>query len=623
MASRSGYDDRSGYRESPQRFTTVKQYRIPREDDRSSIYDGDRSSIRGGSDARSFQETRIIRRDRSMTPEPSRRHEKEYRYERETERSSRKEPYELDRYTKTTEYYPPRAPVVVPREEEDYQVIRRSEVYDDRQIARREPSPPKEDYSYVRRTREVEETSPDRETTRSRRHRSSPSRRDYSSDDSMVYVKREIREGRDNSPHHRLHIAEGAIAGLGAAELIRHHRKKEGDDKSSGPGRAVKGLGAAAAGAVGAEVISRVKSRHRSKSRGPSPDDRTGRRSHRHRHHSNSRSRSRVKTLAGIGIGVVALAAAAGYAKHKSDQNKTPNPADRRSRSHHRRHSTSDTTAPPVDPNHANNRMAQAGLVGAAVAGLVERARSKSRNRDGRSRSHNRLKTGIPIAAAGLGSAAIAGLYEKSQAKNQQKALDEAQAKEARRERRKSRERGPDGGAPAIMPYATPYAVPYAGQPGAAASDPGLIEYGEAPVYSSGQFQDYYGRPQSQAGYYAPPEPAMYALPPEAAYAAPRVVETVTHERVARDERDDDDRRERSRSRRRDDSDDSDDEERRRRHRRRKSAGEGSRNRERSQSRVRELATAGLAAGAAAIGVTQYAKRQERKKAEMERERKC
>ena len=63
--------------------------------------------------------------------------------------------------------------------------------------------------------------------------------------------------------------------------------------------------------------------------------------------------------------------------------------------------------------SHRNNQIVQAGLAGAAVAGLVERARSKSRGGGKRVRSKSRLRRGLPIAATGLGSAAVAGLYEK------------------------------------------------------------------------------------------------------------------------------------------------------------------------------------------------------------------
>ncbi|MCJ1316437.1 hypothetical protein MMC15_001758 [Xylographa vitiligo] len=615
MSVRGGWDDRSSYREAPQRYTTVKQYRIPRQDDveeKVSIYETDRRSSGRGS---GFEETRIVRRERDHTPESRmesryerapepRRVEREYRYERDVERPApRREPYELDRYTRTTEYFPPapRAPVVVPvplpREEEDYQLIRRSEVIDDRQqLVRREVPREEEDYYYERRVREVEGDRHEDEY-RSRRGRSneSASRRDYSSDDSMVYVKRETREERGGSPHHKRHLAEGIVAGVGAAELIRHHRRKSGDEPDSRGSRLGKDLAAGAVGAVGAEVISRVRSRHRSKSRHGSPDrGRHGRREKEHR----SRSRSRVKQLAILGLGAAGVAAAVGYARHKNSQNKEKNkPESRQSRSRTRRNSTSAVPDDdPRNPGHRNTRMAQAGLAGAAIAGLVERARSKSRG--GRSRSHSRLRQGIPIAAAGLGSAAIAGLYERRKANQKEEQAREA-AETVERKRSRSRSRS---------------TAPYDGPRGASASDPGLIEYGEAPVYSNGGIPDYYNRPASQAGYYQPGmDPAMVPAAAAGAYGATRVTEV--RERVRDTSRDRE--RDRDGDRRREYSSESDDGERRRRHRRRKS-GDGGKSR--SQSRTREFAAAGLAAGAAAIGATQYQKRKERKKAE-ERER--
>ena len=622
MSVRSGWDERSAYRD-PRGYTTIKQYRIPRRDEveeKVSIYETDRRSTAGSG----FEETRIIRKERERTPErierdirieryerspdPPRRYEREYRYERDVEREKpRREPYELDRYVKTTEYFPPapRAAVVVPvppREEEDFQLIRRSEVVEDRQLARREPQQQEEDYYYERRVRELDDDrhSDEYRDVRSRRGRTvsphdSISRRSYSSDDSMVYVKREVREERGGSPHHRRHLAEGAVAGLGAAELIRHHRKKEGEEVGGRGSRIGKDLAAAGVGVVGAEVISRVRSRHRSKSRHGSPD-REGRRRHRHAH-DRSRSRSRVKQLAGLGLGAAAIAAAVGYARHKNNEKNKQND-DRRSRSRTRRNSTSAVPDGDArDPNHRNTRMAQAGLAGAAIAGLVERARSKSRG--GRSRSQSRIRQGIPIAAAGLGSAAIAGLYEKSQANKKEKAAREAE--EADRKRRSSRSRSRS-----TMPYGGPRA--------ASASDPGLIEYGDTPVRSDGGIPDYYNRPASQAGFYPPPMgPAMasvpVAVPP---YGATRVTEVRERETGDRSGG------ERDNHYRRDYSSESDGGERRRRHRRRKS-GDGSRSR--SQSRTRELATAGLAAAGAALGATQYAKRKERKRAEKERER--
>lgn len=658
-------DGSSSHRDSARgTFTTVKQYRIPRDDEpktskteRLVVYNTDvdrrsnASSVgRGSRDPRGYEETtRIIRRERTPDPEPERRverdiridrieriererepeperryerdvrierfererepeprqYEREYRYEHDIERVPvRKEPYELERYSKSTEYFrpeapppiiirqqpqqiiiqeAPRAPIIIPavqREESDYQLIQRSEVPEDRQVARREPE--QEDYYYERRTREVTGGDRDDDIVEERYRRrgrdvspgdsASQHGRDYSSDDSIVYVRKETREtyGRDESPHHKRHIAEGALVGLGAAELLRHHHDKEGKETSGKGGRIGKDVGAAALGAVAATGIARARShrrekskgRHGSRSRSRSRDrDREGRRKHRHHDRSRSRSKSRARQLAGVGLGAAALAAAIGYAsrnKNSNDKGKD----DRRSRSRTRRHSASEAPDDARNPRHRNSKIAQAGLAGAAVAGLVK-ARSKSR---GKSRSKSRVRTGLPIAAAGLGSAALAGLYEKHQAKKAEKEDPTPAGGRARRRESGSRSRS------------------------RSRSDPRLIEYGEEPVYSRGA--DYYNRPASQSGHYGPPGDAMVpAAVIGAAYGAGK-----------NEPRD----RERSLS-------DSDSERRRRRrHRRRKSNREDSG----SRSRTRELATAGLAAGAAGLVATEHEKRKQQRKAE-------
>lgn len=680
------WDDKSStYRDSPREsFTTVKQYRIPRDDDvtttrteRLAVYDRERdrrsNASTVGRDSRAVEETRIIRRERTPEPEPEReverdirirrlepykdpaperrfdrdirierfererepeprRVEREYRYERDIDTlSPRRDPYELERYSKSTEYFrpeapqpiiirqepqqiiiqeAPRAPIVipapVPKEESEYQVIQRSEVIEDRQVARREPRDDQEDYYYERRTREVaggdRENDVVEERYRRRNRDVSPGDsisqhgRDYSSDDSMVYVRKETREtyGRDESPHHRRHLAEGALAGVGAAEILRHHRKAE-DKESSRGSRVGKDLGAAALGAVAAQGISRARS-HREKSRRRSRDrdrsrsrsrsrsnERGGRHKHR-RERSRSRSKSRARQLAGVGLGVAALAAAVTYASKKNNKDKDVKaPADdrRRSRSRTRRHSVSEVPDDARNPAHRNKKIAQAGLAGAAVAGLVERARSKSRDRRGKSRSKSRVRTGLPIAAAGLGSAAIAGLVEKRQANKAEKE-EKAARREDRARRRASRSRS--------------RSVPYDGSRDAPLDDAGLIEYGDQPVYSGGQ--DYYNRPASQTGFYGAPHDAMVpAVAAGAAYGA------------ARNE---------SRHRDRSVSSSGSDSRRRRRHRRRKSNRDDSR----SRSRTRELATAGLAAAGAGLAASQYEKsKQQRKEEKRERRR--
>ena len=92
------------------------------------------------------------------------------------------------------------------------------------------------------------------------------------------------------------------------------------------------------------------------------------------------------------------------------------------------------------EPTHRNEKVAQAGLAGAAVAGLVGRARSVSRDRqNGRERSKSRVRLEPLFAAASLRTGATAALYERSQA-NSDEEQDEEKAKAIRKERRKARD---------------------------------------------------------------------------------------------------------------------------------------------------------------------------------------
>ncbi|KAL9109024.1 MAG: hypothetical protein Q9227_006264 [Pyrenula ochraceoflavens] len=665
-------------------YTTVKRYRIPGDDDaHSSMH----SREHRGSDHRSsdrVEETRIIRRERERSPEPPRTEtrdlvirrereveeprkeyvverrreepsterdivirrttereepryeryereviprpvEREYRYERDYDAlSPPARPYDLQKYSRSTEYFQPPPQTIVIRQEpqhiyinqerarddNDFQLVQRSDV-EDRQVARRE-SPKNEEYFYEKKVKEVERPRRDddyyEERRVSRREREvSPHDsvsqvggrrdRDYSSDDDMVYVRKEkrVEEGsrhgfdRSESPHHRRHLAEGALAGIGAAELMRHHHKKEGKESSGTLGRVGKDVGAGVLGAGAATAISRARSRYRSKSRRRDrSDSRSRSRSRdrgRHRSKSRRRSRSRsnshsrLKTLGGIGLGAAALATAVAVARSRA---KSPAVEERRSRSRRRRDSSSDVSVNVPDdarsPSHRNKRMAEAGLAGAAVAGLVERARSKSRARkgekDGKDRSRSRIRQGLPIVATGLGSAAIAGLYEKNKAKNQEKEAEKVAKTEKRaRSRRRSRSRS----------------TMYSDAPRSATmSDPGLIEYGDDPVYGNIPAADYYGRPAAHQQYGYPDAGAVVPAAGAAGYAAARG---------------------QSRDRRRSSSsEDSGAGRRRRRHRK-------------NRSQSRDLATAGAAAGAAAIAANEYGKKKERKRAEKERRR--
>jgi Domain of unknwon function (DUF3824) len=527
---------------------------------------------------------------------------------------SREEFGDLQRYSRTAEYYsqPSQPQTIVIRNEpiiirervrdDDYTVIHRSEV-EDRQVARRDPSPRRQDdYYYEKRVverddrpkQEVEEdfyasrreVSPHDSVSQvgGRRRSRSRGRSRYSdSDESMVYVRKETKESsRSESPHHRRHLAEGALAGFGAAELLRHHKKSQGKDTSGPLGRLGKDVGAGVLGVVAAQGISRARSRHRSKSRRRERSesyDRDDRRSRRHRSRTRSetrsQSRSRLKTLGGLALAAAAAGTAVAVAKRR---NKNNNDDDRRSRSRHRRHSADD--APPADdarnPNHRNKRIAEAGAAGAVVAGLIERARSKSRKRDGE-RSRSRIRTGLPIAAAGLGSAAIAGIYERNKAQKQEEAAAKA---ERRRSRSRSRSRARST---------------YSDAPRGGASDPNLIEYGNGPMYGQIPQADYYGRgPSAPDPYYAEAMVPAAAAGAGAGYAAQREMPG-SHSRD-----------------RRPSSSESSDGGRRRRHRRRSKG---------SRSHSRDIATPALAALGGGIAATEYARRKEKKKADKARRR--
>jgi len=128
------------------------------------------------------------------------------------------------------------------------------------------------------------------------------------------------------------------------------------------------------------------------------------------------------------------------------------------------------------DPEHRNRRIAQAGLVSAAGAALLERVRSKSR---GGARSKSRIRQALPVVASGLGGAALAGLYEKNQANKDAKKqmIIEEELDRGRRGRSRSRS-----------------AAPYGRD-----SSRGMVAYGDDPV-----------RPESDYGYYSDEEPGVY-----------------------------------------------------------------------------------------------------------------
>ncbi|KAL3424238.1 hypothetical protein PVAG01_03519 [Phlyctema vagabunda] len=519
---------------------------------------------------------------------PERDVETDVRIEKRVERTERREePYELERYQRETEYYdrpepapqpiiirqrapepqqiivqeaPPPPPIIVPRAEPEpaFQVIRQQEVVEEQR-----PEPKRDEEYYYRR--DVVERGPRREEDyavarydrREREIRPRDSVSDYSDDDrrSEYMSRRTVRRRESTSPHRKRHLAEGALAGAGAAALLANHREKQGN----GPehrGRNV--VGGAALGAIGAEVLTRARSRYRD--------------SQYERSRSRSSSRSKVKTALGIAVAGLAAAAAVKYAqKRNNDRDELGRGRSRtRSVSRRRRHSTSEysrtrSVSRHADPKHRAAAIAKAGAATAAVAGVVEHFRSKSRKRSG-SRSKSRIRTGAEIAASGIAGAAVAGLYENRKAK-EEKEEEITRVKKVKKERRRSRSR-----ATSVTAYSDPGIDP----------ELGMVEYGGTPVYTQ-QTTTY-----RENNY----DPALVTAGAGAgaAYGATRHSRSRSH------------RRRRSYS-------SSSDEGRRRR------------SRSRSRSRVRDIAGAALGTGAAAIGINQYKKRKEKKDAERERER--
>ncbi|TKA78877.1 hypothetical protein B0A55_03806 [Friedmanniomyces simplex] len=449
-------------------------------------------------------EFRVVERERASVrapspPQPEPERVREFRFERERDfspprrREQREQPYDVEKYSKSTEYFSQPQPIIIreaapqpiiireerrepivireERREPHYEFIEREEVKDEtRSLVRREEPPPpapsvhpapslhpapsthrapsthtekpeEENYFYERRVIERDRGPKRRDDSYDDRRsevRPRDSASQYSSDDSYEYVRRErIREdsrdrSRDGSPNHRRHLAEGAIAGIGAAEILRHHKKNQGENVG---GRAKSAVAGAAVGALGAEAVSRVRNysrrrKSRSRSRSSSYDDRRDRRDRRKkRSRSRSKSLSRAQQLGALAA-VTAVGALAGYALKNKGNKETvivKDEAPRRSRSRRRRASAdsyqtentmlSEGGGRALDPEHRNRRMAQAGLATAAAAGIWDRVRSKSRG----GRSQSRVKQAVPIVASGLGGAALAGLYEKNKATKEAK----------------------------------------------------------------------------------------------------------------------------------------------------------------------------------------------------------
>ncbi|CAN9476105.1 unnamed protein product [Alternaria alternata] len=536
-----------------------------------------------------------IQREYERSPSPARTEIRISRdYERDREIFPREQqPYELEKYSRSTEYFrpepipqPPPQPIyirneapqpmqmqmqpIIIREEAPQPIIIRERIQEpayelvertteeDRQVARPRHE---EDYYYERRVKEIDRGGRyDERYADEREYDHRWGDKNYYSDDD-IYIHKEKDTWGGSETRTKRDVAAGALAGVAAGQIIRHHRKRKGEAAGGNIGNA---LGYGTLGAVSAVALDRFNNRDRSRS----VSSERGRGSRRGK--SRHRSKSRVKELGTLAAlaGVGALAYAAGQRnknktavkeetvtviedRHRSRSRHGGRSRSRKSRRRHRSVSAvgsdrgrSRSTSKHLDPEHRNNRAAQVGLATAAVAGLAARSRSKSRKRKGK-RSPSRIRQGVPIAAAGVAGAAVTGLYEKRKAKK------EARAASRSKSRSRSRSRS-------VLSRLTGRSR---SRRGSTVSEPVLVEYGGDPVYTD--------------------RPA----------------------------------RSRSRSRSRDRS------RTHRSRRRRSSSSSDGRSRSRSKSRARTVAETAAVAGVAGLAAHEAAKRRDRKKAEKEAER--
>lgn len=363
----------------------------------------------------------------------------------------------------------------------------------------------------------------------------------------------------------------GAILGVGAAELLRNHNKNEGKDVAHGWGRFGHDIGGGVVGAVAANEINKHRSKSRSRTVSYEDDShRDGRGRSRSRGRSQSRARSRHqsrgRSLSKIGWGAAAAAGALALARSKSR-------GRQRSRSSHRRGSTSSHHNDARSKSHRRKREVEGGLAGAAVAGIVDQAISRSRSRP---RSRSAFRKALPILAGGAGGAVLSSYYEKNKANK----LDAEEEEDEIREGRRLRSRTPSR----VRERRT-----HISESSAPATPGGMIEYGHRPLSGNIPSEDYFGQPVRRQPEWRRPSASGPVTPFSPGYDYPSY-------------------RSRSRSRLRlsSDSDSSSSDASRRRRR----------SRERSSSRGRHLAEAGVAAAGAGYAAHKYADHRRRRKAE-------
>lgn len=316
----------------------------------------------------------------------------------------------------------------------------------------------------------------------SRRKRDSDS--ESSTDDRMIDVRKETREYDRYEIHHRRHMAEEALVGVGAAELPRNSRNRDGE-VSSGSSHAIKTAGTGSLDAVAVRTAAHIREYYRSKSR------------IRSRSRSRTRSCTRAKPLQELGLGAAAVAAGvASLRNSKENEGESDHRGRSRTRSRRRSRSRSRSRSRQRNRKPSTPRSEEDGVSGepqprqyivgagrgsAAVAGLVEHNRNKSRSRKDE-RSQSPLRKALPVLAAGAGTAAATGFYEKKNTKNE----DRDSVSSYRH--RGSRSRSHSGG---VYPDPSRYSA-------------GLIEYGSNPVSGSIPAEHYYSAVASPGSPYYP-----------------------------------------------------------------------------------------------------------------------
>ncbi|PNY26743.1 Uncharacterized protein TCAP_03317 [Tolypocladium capitatum] len=435
------------------------------------------------------------------------RHDDEIKVEKKVaeERFDDDHGHEVDRYRKETEYFgqtdpppapviirqqgpepqkiivqeAPPAPIIIPRQQPSVVVVRDRE--QDREMVRRDRDPYNDEYYYRHERRDVGPYRGDRDYAAVSRYDRRRRDDDYYSDDDDYYVRRRTvaRRERSESPHHKRHLAEGALAGAGITALMSSRRDEYGDLPEN---RGQKVLAGAALGALGTEALHRAHSAFEDRWRDgrESPD-----------HHYMLKK--------GLGIAAVALAAA-GAAKYYQASKVDKEEAHRgrsRTRGYHSGEDYSRSRS-RVSRSRTRSRRrsistaAKAALGTAATAGIIKhfRDKSKSKSRHGsRSRSKSTLRRGAEIAGAAAAAGAASKLWknhkDKKEARDYSPSDDERDHHHRSRSRGGSRDRGvsKDRGMSRTRSRSRSTArSPHS--PSRADPELGLVEYGNAPLPS-------------------------------------------------------------------------------------------------------------------------------------------